>query len=202
VIGYDLINEPGGDEPTQLNPLYELAGAAIRAVDPNAILFISPAGVTSGGRATRLVQPTFDNIAFAPHYYDAGVYAAHSWNGYQPDAVFNAMATTASQWGAALFLGEFGTPPDVDRGAEYIDEIHRQLDLHEASGAQWVYTPGWTPERKDGWNDEDFSIVDDHGKLRGNFQPRVGESNCGLTGAEPLLIMVVVTRIRRRRTCR
>src|SRR6185437_5824290 len=42
VIGYDLLNEPMGDEESELSGLYEEEGRAIRAVDPQAILFVSP----------------------------------------------------------------------------------------------------------------------------------------------------------------
>jgi len=49
VIGYDLMNEPIGDEVSQLAPLYEDAGAAIRDVDPDGILFIEPSILTSFG---------------------------------------------------------------------------------------------------------------------------------------------------------
>ena len=42
VIGYDLLNEPFGDEVTQIGPLYEDVAARIRIHDTKAILFIEP----------------------------------------------------------------------------------------------------------------------------------------------------------------
>ena len=168
VIGYDLLNEPLGDEPTQLAPLYSDAAAAIRAVDPKAILFVSPNGVTSAGEATKLPQPTFTNYCYAPHFYDPTVSLLKSWGGSDESIGFGAMTGTATTWGVPLFLGEFGAPPDVDEVDGYMSAMAAQLNTALASGAQWAYTPGWTPTAKDGWDVEDFSIVDDTGALRAN----------------------------------
>jgi endoglycosylceramidase len=172
VIGYDLLNEPYGDEKTRIGPFYELAAPSLRAADPDAIIFVSPTMLTSGGRQTELAKPTFENVAYAPHYYDPGLFLFHGWSGAEPDEVFGFMSGTARSWGAAMFLGEFGAPPDADEQGAYLDTMYRHLDDVFASSAQWVYTPGWTPEKKDGWNTEDFSIVDDKGALRANFRPR------------------------------
>jgi endoglycosylceramidase len=172
VIGYDLVNEPAGDEPTQIGPLFEDAARAIRAVDATAIVFVSPAGLTGGGNATRLARPSFDNLAYAPHFYDPGIFLYHGWGGSDENGPFAEMTGTASAWGAPLFLGEYGAPPSTDLVDEYMSVLHQQLDRALASGAQWVFTPGWTQAAKDGWNTEDFSIVDDGGALRANFRLR------------------------------
>jgi endoglycosylceramidase len=49
VLGYDLLNEPDGDEVTQIGPLYEAAAKVVRAADPTAILFLSPRAITGAG---------------------------------------------------------------------------------------------------------------------------------------------------------
>ena len=172
VAGFDLLNEPEGDERTQLGPLYEDAAKAIRAVDPGAILFVSPGYLTSAGDATNLVRPTFDNFAFSPHYYDPTVILFHGWQGNDESAAFATMTGTAQAWGVPLFVGEWGAPPSTDELGGYLDAIVTQLDLALASATQWDYTPGWTPDAKDGWNAEDLSIVDDTGALRANFTAR------------------------------
>jgi endoglycosylceramidase len=172
VIGYDLLNEPGGDEATQLAPLYEDAARVLRAADPAAILFVSPGALTSAGTTTKLPRPSFDNLAFSPHFYDPIVFLLKSWTGDDESAVFQSMTNTATTWGVPLFLGEYGAPPSTQDVAGYLSALAGQLDLALSSGAQWVYTPGWTPTAKDGWNTEDFSIVDDAGALRANFVPR------------------------------
>jgi endoglycosylceramidase len=172
VIGYDMINEPNGDEATQIAPLHALAAQAIRSVDPSAILFVSPAVLTSSGEQTMLPRPTFGNFAYAPHFYDSLLVVTGAWNGDSENGPFGLMRGKASEWGVPLFLGEFGSPPSAGKVGGYMDALYQQLDSSFASGAQWVYTPGWTAAAKDGWNSEDYSIVDDSGALRANFRAR------------------------------
>ncbi len=172
VIGYDLLNEPGGNELTEIAPFYEDAARALRAADPDALLFVSPGAITSAGVATRLQKPTFANLVYAPHYYDPLLYVLKEWGGSDEADVFNQMAAQATSWNAPLLLGEFGANPATDGVDGYLGAIQKQLDTHLASGTQWAYTPGWTAEAKDGWNLEDFSIVDGTGAARANFRPR------------------------------
>jgi len=129
--------------------------------------------LTSSGQASHLPKPSFGNCVFSPHYYDVGVALFHQWNGTSAQPVFDAMVAVSSGWGVPLLLGEFGAPPDTQDGDAYLTSLHALLDGALASGTQWVYTPGWTETAKDGWNVEDFSIVDDHGARRDNFRPRL-----------------------------
>jgi endoglycosylceramidase len=171
VIGYDMLNEPAGDEVTQIGPLYEDAAKAIRAGDRNAILFVSPGLITGAGIKTRLQKPTFDNFAFAPHFYDATVHVG-AWNGSDESYPIAQVTSAARDWNVPVFLGEFGAPPSTDGIDGYLSAVNVQLANNFYSSAQWAYTPGWTPTAKDGWDLEDFSIVDDKGNLRANFRPR------------------------------
>jgi endoglycosylceramidase len=82
------------------------------------------------------------------------------------------MEEQAAAFNAPLFIGEFGAPAQGERAAAYIDEFYRQLDAGLISAAQWNFTPHWTPEKNDGWNREDFSIVDDKGQLRATYRVR------------------------------
>lgn len=172
VIGYDVLNEPGGDELTQIGPLYEDAAKVIRALDPSAILFVSPGAVTSAGTATALPRPSFSNFVYAPHFYDVTLTLFHAWQGSDEQDPFDRMAGTASAWGVPLFVGEYGAPPTTGDVDGYLGALAMQLARTMASGAQWVYTPNWDAVTYDGWNREDFSIVDGSGGLRANFRPR------------------------------
>jgi endoglycosylceramidase len=173
VIGYDVMNEPwSDDEATELSKLHADATTVLREASPQAIVFVSPRAFTSSGTQTALPPPSFSNAAYAPHYYDGGLLLLGSWGGIEPEAPFANMTGKAKEWGVPLFLGEFGAPAGTNRGLDYLDMIYRRLDEGFHSGAHWVYTPGWTVEKKDGWNLEDLSIVDDHGRLRDNFRVR------------------------------
>jgi hypothetical protein len=172
VLGYDILNEPGGDEVAQIAPLYQDAAATLRKNDADAVLFVSPGALTSAGTTTALPRPSFDNFVYSPHYYDAGVSQLHSWLGTSLADPVRGMAEQAASWNVPVLLGEFGAPGDGLRVDAYMDELYTQLDANWMSAAQWNYTPHWTPEKKDGWNQENFSIVDDKGQLRSTYRVR------------------------------
>jgi endoglycosylceramidase len=172
VLGYDLMNEPWGDEVTELAPFHQEAAAVVRAVSPEALIFVSPRALTSSGEDTLLPPPAFEGAAYAPHFYDASVLLFGAWSGLEPEVPFARMTGKAAEWEVPLFVGELGAPAESEGALDYVDMLYRRLDEGFHSSAHWAYTPGWTPEGKDGWNQEDLSIVDDAGNLRPNFRPR------------------------------
>ncbi|MBZ0253072.1 MAG: cellulase family glycosylhydrolase, partial [Candidatus Methylomirabilis sp.] len=163
---------PWAEEVTELTPLYEDAAAVIRANDPSAILFLCPRTAASAGAPSFLPKPTYDNFAYAPHFYDALVAVLGFWLGNPTDQAFARMAAKAAEWDAPWLLGEFGAPGPGGNARGYVDHLYSRLNATLASGTQWVYTPGWTEAAKDGWNLEDFSIVDGMGATRPNFRVR------------------------------
>jgi endoglycosylceramidase len=172
LLGYDMLNEPWGDEVTQIGPLYEDAARVLRPVDPDAILFVSAQALTSAGEDTLLVRPTFDNFVYSPHYYDANVFLTHSWPGGTLEVPVERMFARANTWNAPLLIGEFGGPGEAENIGAYVDAFYAALDARFASGTQWTLVADWDPVKKDGWNVEDFSILDDAGDLRANFRVR------------------------------
>ena len=171
VIGYEPMNEPfGGSE--QLVQLHRDAAARIRAIDPSAMIFMCPEMWTGPGVLdTRLTDPSIPNLVYAPHYDDIVIY--HKlWSGMRYELPARRNRERAKSWGgAAVVLGEFGAPPSLITPA-YIDMIYSDLEKFGESGIQWGYTPEWTPAANDGFNFEDFSVIDDQGQLRNNFKLR------------------------------
>lgn len=79
----------------------------------------------------------------------------------------------AKSWNAPMLLGEYGANFTVGNVTNYMESLYSWLDANFVSGTQWSYTPGWTSGKKDGWNDENLSIVDGSGNLRVKlFTPR------------------------------
>jgi endoglycosylceramidase len=172
VIGYELINEPWGND-TELANFYNAVGPAIRSRHPDAILFVPPhALVSSGLFGNNIAKPSFDNMVYSPHYYDAGVILNSNWGGGDISGPLNGMADKAEQWGVPMLLGEYGGPAETTNIEGYMDAMNEWLNDGMHHGTQWNYTPTWRADIKDGWNGEDLSIVDDNGNLRPNFRPR------------------------------
>jgi endoglycosylceramidase len=173
VIGYELINEPWGND-TELFNFYQAVAGAIRERDPDRILFVPPhALVSSGTPDNNIPRVSFSNIAYSPHFYDGSVVTLGFWWGNSPAGSLDKMLAKANSWSAPMLLGEFGANHSVSNAASYIEALYAWLDANFVSGTQWNYTPGWTSARKDGWNAEDLSIVDGSGNLRSKlFTPR------------------------------
>ena len=172
VIGYELINEPWGNDQ-ELAALFNDAGAAIRSRHPSSILFVPPHALMSSGMGSNnIAKPAFGNFVYAPHFYDAFVILFRNWLGTDPSGALDNMAAHAAGWNVPLLLGEFGAPATTSNVDGYMSAMYDWLNKGLHSGTQWNYTPTWRSDSKDGWNQEDLSISDDNRALRANFRPR------------------------------
>jgi endoglycosylceramidase len=174
VIGYDLLNEPWGWD-SELAPFYEAEGRAIRAHDPEAILFVEAHITTNAGVPSTLARPSFENMAYAPHYYDPVTMLVHAYDGNPSgiDGAFATMSAKAAEWNVPLFVGEFGMFASFSNVGRYVTREYENLDALLASGTQWNVSPRWTAQKKDDWNGEDLDILEPQtSALRPNFRVR------------------------------
>jgi hypothetical protein len=170
-----------------LRPFQERYAREIRAVDPDAILFLEA--------PPRQAPPRWDLGAFpravhAAHWYDGMTLFMKRyipWLGVDFDtnrfvlgrrrvrqsfveqvARFKAEAAEL-MGGAPTLLGEFGIPFDLQGGRAYrtgdftqqvqaMDDTFQALEANLLSGTLWNYTADNDNRRGDQWNDEDLSI--------------------------------------------
>ena len=184
VIGFDPLNEPfalvsagfslGGNWRSdmisrgvvverELPAFYDKVAEKVNAIGitPRPILFLEPHLYVDLGVDSSLMPPkSYSQAVYAPHFYDPDISVAGRFiSDGRTKAAFDNMSNRARSWGTPLFIGEFGAGASVQSVSDYMDALHVQLNRHFASGAQWSFTPGWTPRAKDGWNGEDLSIV-------------------------------------------
>jgi endoglycosylceramidase len=176
LVGYDMLNEPWGDEKNDISPLYEDIAKTIRTQDPEAVLFVEPFVMdVLGWLPTRLVQPTFGNFAYASHNYDSLALGASIWidGPIWIDTNFSRIQNLSRKWNAPVYIGEFGVAGSGGIGLKTLLRHYYNLyDEHFTSSAQWDYSPDFTSQKGDGWNYENMSIIDQDGNLRRNFIPR------------------------------
>ena len=176
VIGYDLLNEPWGSAD-QVAALYDRTAAAVRAQHPGALLFYEPSADAAVVRPPRWTGAdgqahAYDNTVWAPHYYEFSANVLKDWLGATADGSLESQMSQATANGSGYFLGEMGEWATTAHVSAYMESLYDSMDRHLASGAQWAYTPLWTPVHLDGWDTEDFS-VHAAGRLRSQlFHPR------------------------------
>lgn len=174
VAGYDLMNEPcvntpNGDFPDnsfenykplwdKMNRVYRRAVGAIRAIDPEHILFLE--GDNYARLFEGLEEPFAENLAYSSHNYISagfgpGVYPGSfrthradrlSENGYwdrsRQVSEFKSHQGTrySDKYGVPLWVGEFGAqydgpPEEIPYRLLAMDD---QLDVFEEFGAHWT----------------------------------------------------------------
>ena len=136
VIGYDLLNEPWGDERSQIGPLYRDEARAIQAAHPSAILFLEGHIATNCGFRTRLPRPEFGQAVYAPHYYCPITFAMGRWHGGPgPEPGLLLHDRDRPGMGHAAVPGEFGVSAET-------------IGAGDMSGpSSTASTPPWPPGR-------------------------------------------------------
>lgn len=127
VLGYDLLNEPISPYHdmnylnSRLEPLYEETVAAIRAVDPNHVIFLE--GAQWATSFSMLGPPFAKNVAYSYHKF---------WASLDRDAV-QEYVNYMNRYDVPILLGETG---------ELTDEWnHGFRTLNERFGIAWSFWP-------------------------------------------------------------
>jgi endoglucanase len=162
IAGYNVMNEPVTNAPRgrfgnmtytpdwdALNRVYRRVVNAIRAVDPDHIIFLE--GDYFSSRFAGLDAPFADNLVYSSHNYTAagfgpgpypGIIGGQYWDRNKQVEVFQAHEGTqyAQQHHVPLWAGEFGS---VYNGpaAEIPDRLRAlddQIDVFEQFGVHWT----------------------------------------------------------------
>ena len=173
VVGYDPLNEPWGDERREIAPLYRDAAAALRRA-PDGHPF---------PRGTGANCHWLPDLAAAP---GSGQHRVRT-------ALLQAPGNRARGRGRADRRHRSGLRPDEGEGGgmgraatgrrvrhpgrrrragDYVDYHYDHLDAALASGMQWTVSSRQMHQDGEGWNGEDFNILDAAGRPRRNYRPR------------------------------
>jgi endoglucanase len=137
VAGYNPINEPADESRAVLGPYYTRLCNAIRAVDPDHILFLD--GNTYSTEFDVFGEPA-DNTVYVCHDYVAAGLGRADYPGREHTAhKFLERSEYARRTGTPIWVGEFGPiytgDPDVDTQRRAI--LDHQLEIYREHGASW-----------------------------------------------------------------
>jgi len=151
VAGYNPVNEPADAEGITIGPFYRRLEAAIRAVDPDHILFLD--GNRYSTQFDQLGDPLPNTVYTAhdyalPGFVDGGPYPGVSRGQYidrdQVEETFLARTAYMRETGTPIWVGEFGPvyTGDPGRDEQRYRLLEDQLEIfarHDASWALWTY---------------------------------------------------------------
>jgi endoglucanase len=146
VAGYNPMNEPADESRQVIGPFYRRLVDAIRAVDPNHILFLD--GNTYSTEFDVFGEP-WDNTVYVCHDYavpglgGGGDYPGITGGVYVDKAALEAKYRQRTEYsrrtGTPIWVGEFGP---IYTGDEVVDAMRRhvltdQLDIYRQDAASW-----------------------------------------------------------------
>ncbi|MEV4620682.1 cellulase family glycosylhydrolase [Asanoa sp. NPDC049573] len=146
VAGYNLLNEPADPSGQLIAPFYARLHAAIRAVDPDTVLFLD--GNRHATEFDMFGEP-WPNTVYSVHDYslagfpDAGDYPGISRGRYVDrgavEAKFLERTRYMRETGTPIWVGEFGPvyTGDPDRDRVRLQLLRDQLAIYDEYGAGW-----------------------------------------------------------------
>jgi aryl-phospho-beta-D-glucosidase BglC (GH1 family) len=149
VAGYNLMNEPADPEGTAIRPFCDRAIDAIRAVDPDHIIFLDGNRYATDFSAFEDV-PVYPNVVYSAHDYalpgfvDGGPYPGLSRGTYVDrdvlEETFRRRTEFMRRTGTPIWIGEFGPvyTGDPERDEQKYQVLRDQLDIYRRHGAGWA----------------------------------------------------------------
>ncbi|GAA4428025.1 hypothetical protein GCM10023169_28700 [Georgenia halophila] len=146
VAGYNLLNEPADASGEVIGPFYERLERAVRAVDPDHILFFD--GNRYATDFSMFTEPV-DNAVYTAHDYALpGIANPSRYPGETRGKHFDRSVVEKSflrrtefmrRTGTPIWIGEFGPlyTGDPRRDGEVLLLLDDQLDIYDEHGASW-----------------------------------------------------------------
>jgi endoglucanase len=142
VAGYNLMNEPADESRAVVGPFYARLAAAIRAVDPDHILFFD--GNTYSTEFDFFGEP-LENAVYTLHdYVPAGLGRGDHYDPEAAEQKFLERSAYARRTGTPIYVGEFAPiytgdeAMDADRRQILADQLDRYR-RYDAGFATWMY---------------------------------------------------------------
>jgi hypothetical protein len=142
VAGYNLMNEPADESRAVVGPFYARLAAAIRAVDPDHVLFLD--GNTYSTEFDFFGEP-LDNAVYALHdYVPSGLNRGGEYDREAAEQKFLQRSAYARRTGTPIYVGEFAPiytgDPEVDaERTRILDDQLERYRRHGAGFATWMY---------------------------------------------------------------
>lgn len=157
VLGWDLYNEPIGDD-RRLIEFHSRLSETIREVDADHLLLFEP----SSTRNLTEIGP----LARAPFPDPGGAYAVHLYTLAFLDSEMELDRITkerlrpnierammeAARFDVPIFVGEWGIRPDSPGSPLYVRYMHELMDEHFASATVWL----WKENSQGSWGFHDY----------------------------------------------
>ena len=154
VAGYNPINEPGDESREVVGPFYRRLVTAIRAVDPDHILFLDGNTYSTEFDIFDVFDELPDNVTYACHDYAApglgygGPYPGETRGAWHDKETVEQKFLQRSEFSrktdTPIWVGEFGPvyTGDPGRDAQRYQLLGDQLEIydrHDASWSLWTY---------------------------------------------------------------
>lgn len=139
VAGYDLFNEPYCDFGVSVSEFYVQAATAIRAVDPNHILFLEPADV-GRGEGTDSGVP-FQNVVWSPHFYSLSFGSTYDHGQMsvlqsEMEAIYDKFYV---RFGTPVWVGEYGAFMEDGTDRVWFQDTVSLLRQYQFGSAWWAF---------------------------------------------------------------